>query len=557
MNRRIFVFIKAIHSALLIQMIHMGAQSLSNHKEHINKLNVFPVPDGDTGTNMNLSMQSGVKALQQAETEETSDILKVYVKGLLMGARGNSGVILSQLFRGFSDRLENQTEITATHFADALESGVETAYAAVTNPVEGTILTVAKDAAAKAKVVAATTDNLIVVMEAVIAEAEASLDRTPDLLPILKEVGVVDSGGKGLLVIYQGFLAALKGEEAIEVNEELTMNEQIEIEHDKAVQTFVDVSSIEFGYCTEFFVELDTAQQTEAPFDEDKFRNQLSEYGDSLLVAATDDVVKIHIHTEEPGKVMSLAQQYGELNKIDIENMRKQYDAIVEEATLGVEAEKEVAVITVALGSGLRDLMKSIGATTIIEGGQTMNPSTEDILQAIKQTNAKLTYVLPNNKNILMAAKQAEQLAEHSVVVLPAKTIPQGIAALFAFDADANQDENTANMQGAMDDVKTGLVTYATRDTVINGIEIQKNNYIAMNDDTIVATHADKEKAVEALLQQITDEDDEIITVFFGEDITEAEKTSLQQFAETEMTNFDMEYHVGNQPLYAYMLMVE
>lgn len=551
------MFIKAIHSALLIQMIHMGAQSLSNHKEHINKLNVFPVPDGDTGTNMNLSMQSGVKALQQAETEETSDILKVYVKGLLMGARGNSGVILSQLFRGFSDRLENQTEITATHFADALESGVETAYAAVTNPVEGTILTVAKDAAAKAKVVAATTDNLIVVMEAVIAEAEASLDRTPDLLPILKEVGVVDSGGKGLLVIYQGFLAALKGEEAIEVNEELTMNEQIEIEHDKAVQTFVDVSSIEFGYCTEFFVELDTAQQTEAPFDEDKFRNQLSEYGDSLLVAATDDVVKIHIHTEEPGKVMSLAQQYGELNKIDIENMRKQYDAIVEEATLGVEAEKEVAVITVALGSGLRDLMKSIGATTIIEGGQTMNPSTEDILQAIKQTNAKLTYVLPNNKNILMAAKQAEQLAEHSVVVLPAKTIPQGIAALFAFDADANQDENTANMQGAMEDVKTGLVTYATRDTVINGIEIQKNNYIAMNDDTIVATHADKEKAVEALLQQITDEDDEIITVFFGEDITEAEKTSLQQFAETEMTNFDMEYHVGNQPLYAYMLMVE
>lgn len=551
------MFIKAIHSALLIQMIHMGAQSLSNHKEHINKLNVFPVPDGDTGTNMNLSMQSGVKALQQAETEETSDILKVYVKGLLMGARGNSGVILSQLFRGFSDRLENQTEITATHFADALESGVETAYAAVTNPVEGTILTVAKDAAAKAKVAAATTDNLIVVMEAVIAEAEASLDRTPDLLPILKEVGVVDSGGKGLLVIYQGFLAALKGEEAIEVNEELTMNEQIEIEHDKAVQTFVDVSSIEFGYCTEFFVELDTAQQTEAPFDEDKFRNQLSEYGDSLLVAATDDVVKIHIHTEEPGKVMSLAQQYGELNKIDIENMRKQYDAIVEEATLGVEAEKEVAVITVALGSGLRDLMKSIGATTIIEGGQTMNPSTEDILQAIKQTNAKLTYVLPNNKNILMAAKQAEQLAEHSVVVLPAKTIPQGIAALFAFDADANQDENTANMQGAMEDVKTGLVTYATRDTVINGIEIQKNNYIAMNDDTIVATHADKEKAVEALLQQITDEDDEIITVFFGEDITEAEKTSLQQFAETEMTNFDMEYHVGNQPLYAYMLMVE
>lgn len=551
------MFIKAIHSALLIQMIHMGAQSLSNHKEHINKLNVFPVPDGDTGTNMNLSMQSGVKALQQAETEETSDILKVYVKGLLMGARGNSGVILSQLFRGFSDRLENQTEITATHFADALESGVETAYAAVTNPVEGTILTVAKDAAAKAKVVAATTDNLIVVMEAVIAEAEASLDRTPDLLPILKEVGVVDSGGKGLLVIYQGFLAALKGEEAIEVNEELTMNEQIEIEHDKAVQTFVDVSSIEFGYCTEFFVELDTTQQTEAPFDEDKFRNQLSEYGDSLLVAATDDVVKIHIHTEEPGKVMSLAQQYGELNKIDIENMRKQYDAIVEEATLGVEAEKEVAVITVALGSGLRDLMKSIGATTIIEGGQTMNPSTEDILQAIKQTNAKLTYVLPNNKNILMAAKQAEQLAEHSVVVLPAKTIPQGIAALFAFDSDANQDENTANMQGAMDDVKTGLVTYATRDTVINGIEIQKNNYIAMNDDTIVATHADKEKAVEALLQQITDEDDEIITVFFGEDITEAEKTSLQQFAETEMTNFDMEYHVGNQPLYAYMLMVE
>lgn len=551
------MFIKAIHSALLIQMIQMGAQSLSNYKENINKLNVFPVPDGDTGTNMNLSMQSGVKALKQAETEAASDVLKAYVKGLLMGARGNSGVILSQLFRGFSDRLTGQTEISAADFADALDNGVATAYAAVTNPVEGTILTVAKDAAAKGKEAAATTDNLIMVMEAVVAEAELSLARTPDLLPILKEVGVVDSGGKGLLVIYQGFLAALKGEKAVEVTEELTLNEQIEIEHDRAAQAFVDVSSIQFGYCTEFFVELDTKNQEVAPFDEEKFRNQLSEYGDSLLVAATDDVVKIHIHTEEPGKVMSLAQQYGELNKIDIENMRKQYDAIVEEQGAVIEEEKEVAVITVALGDGLKDLMESIGATTIIEGGQTMNPSTEDILQAIKQTNAKLTYVLPNNKNILMAAHQAQELAEYPVVVLPAKTIPQGIAALFAFDPEAEQTQNEANMQEAMDEVKTGLVTYATRDTVINGIEIKKNNYIAMNDDTIVATHTDKEKAVEALLQQITDEDDEIITVFFGEDVTEGEKTSLQQFAESELAEFDMEYHVGNQPIYAYMVMVE
>lgn len=535
-------------------MIQLGANNLANHKEIINQLNVFPVPDGDTGTNMNLSMQSGVKALQKVEDAEIPVMLEKYVTGLLMGARGNSGVILSQLFKGFQEALKTKDSINATDLAQALDMGVEKAYGAVTNPVEGTILTVAKDAATCAKKAAKTTSNLTEMMEQIVRASKDSLDETPELLPILKEVGVVDSGGKGLLVIYEGFLAALKDGELKTVHNEAEIDVQIKQEHDKAVQSLINGDSIEFGYCTEFFVEFTSDKLAQHPFDEDKFRHRLSEYGDSLLVASTEKLVKIHIHTEYPGKVMTIAQEYGDLMEIDIENMRKQHEALIQEPV--IEEEKETAIIAIAMGSGVQELLKSIGATTVLAGGQTMNPSTEDIVQAIEKTNAQKVYLLPNNKNILLAAKQAQALTERQVAVIPTKSIPQGIGALFAFDESKNLSENAANMTEALEDVKTGQVTYAIRDTVINGMNIEKNAYIGMNDDTIVSTNQDKSIVLEQLVDQLVTIDDEILTVFFGEGVTEAEIDQFKQHTEAKL-DIEIEYYVGNQPLYPYILMVE
>ncbi len=536
----------------------MGAQNLANYKEPINKLNVFPVPDGDTGTNMNLSMQSGVRAIQKAKEATLSSVLQAYVNGLLMGARGNSGVILSQLFKGFSDALQGKTEINSEDLAQALIKGVDVAYQAVTNPVEGTILTVAKDAAQRAKGLAGSEGDIIHLMAEILKEAQAALERTPDQLPILKEVGVVDSGGKGLVVIYEGFLAALMNKDIPEADQTVDIAERIAREHDKAVQGFVDPATIEYGYCTEFLLEFDHKKLADTPFQKDQFRNVLSEFGDSLLVAVTDDLVKVHIHTENPGKVMEIAQQYGDLNNIDIENMRKQYEEIVKaKKTTEQMEELDVAIIAVALGSGMKKMLLSIGATCIIEGGQTMNPSTEDILQAIKQTNAKETYVLPNNKNIFMAAKQAQALSEKSVVVLPAKSIPQGIAALFAFDDTGTMETNEQQMIAAMQGVKTGLITYATRDTVVNHLSIQKNAFIGMNDETIITTDENKVKTTQLLLEQLIDEDDEIVTVFFGEDVTEEEKLRVKHFAEETFADVEMEYHNGDQALYPFIIMIE
>src|SRR5699024_6686282 len=384
-----------INSSLLLRMIQLGANNLANHKETINQLNVFPVPDGDTGTNMNLSMQSGIRALQDMKEAEMPAILKQYVTGLLMGARGNSGVILSQLFKGFQEALETNENIDAEDFAKGLELGVEKAYGAVTKPVEGTIVTVAKAAADCANKSAQTTNDLTTFMEQIVDAAKTSLDQTPELLPVIKEVGVVDSGGKGLLVIYEGFLTALKDGELDASTDETDIDIQIEQEHDKAVQSLISADSIEFGYCTEFIVSFMPDKLKEHPFDEKQFRHQLSEYGDSLLVASTDDFVKMHIHTEYPGKVMNMAQNYGELTEIDIENMRHQHKALIQSEKVEEDTpEKEVALITVAIGDGMQEMLQSVGATSVITGGQTMNPSTEDIIQAIKKENAKIVYLL-------------------------------------------------------------------------------------------------------------------------------------------------------------------
>lgn len=548
--------LKNINSATFIQMVKMGANHLENNRELINTLNVFPVPDGDTGTNMNLSLSSGVQEITKKEELDLNTALTSFVRGLLMGARGNSGVILSQLFRGFAEQLKHKTELSGADLAEGLVSGVETAYQSVTEPVEGTILTVAKDAANKAKSLDTSSLDVIEVMEEVVAEAKASLNRTPDLLPVLKEVGVVDSGGKGLVVIYEGFLAALKGE-ALPENDNMDMTTLVDLEHERSVQSFIDKDSIEYGYCTEFFVEFDDTKMKNNPFNEAAFRSELSEYGDSLLVATDEDFVKIHIHTEYPGKVMTIGQKYGDLSKIDIENMRLQYENIVEEEQVDKQVEKEFGIVTVAMGEGLKEMFASIGATTIIEGGQTMNPSTEDLLQAVENTNATYTYIVPNNKNIVMAAEQVKSLTDKEVIIIPSRTIPQGISALFSFDGGQSKEENTESMLEAMEDVKTGSVTYAIRDTVINDIEIKKDSYMGMNDGSIVATDHEKINATINLLTKMIDEDDELVTVFYGEDVKEADIEALEEFATDKLDAVEVEFYAGNQPIYSFIIMVE
>src|SRR5699024_2077648 len=391
------------------KMIQLAEKHLLNNKDKINDLNVFPVPDGDTGTNMSLTMTSGLKEVSQISSDSISDVASAFSKGLLMGARGNSGVILSQIFRGFNAGLTKKEEVTPEELAEAFTNGVTMAYQAVTNPVEGTILTVAKDSAIIAKE-SNKTEDIIELMTKVTNEARRSLEYTPELLPILKEVGVVDSGGKGLLVIYEGFLAALTGDSIEDItSKEDNIDIKIKHEHEDSVQSFIDIGSIEHGYCTEFIVELDNEKLKSNSFKEQAYRTQLDEYGDSLLIAADEGLVKVHIHTEKPGDVMTLSQQYGDLMNIDIENMRKQYEAIIlEDTAKETQGEPvEVAKIVVSSGKGVNSMFESLGADYSIRGGQTMNPCTEDFLTAIEKVNAKKVDIFPNNKNIILSAKQA------------------------------------------------------------------------------------------------------------------------------------------------------
>ena len=384
------------------QMVLQGATHLANNAKTVDALNVFPVPDGDTGTNMNLSMTSGAKEVKNHVSDHIGKVAGALAKGLLMGARGNSGVILSQLFRGFAKAIEQKSEINSKEFAAALEAGVQTAYKAVMKPVEGTILTVAKDAAKRAVAVAKKEADIVVVMTEVLKEAKASLKRTPDLLPVLKEVGVVDSGGQGLVFVYEGFLAALKGETIAET-EALSMGQLVRTEHHRNVQSHLSADDIEFGYCTEFMVKFEQDKVAKHPFREETFRQDLSRFGDSLLVIADDEVVKVHIHAEQPGEVLTYAQRYGSLINIKIENMREQHANIVHQEMQPPKKQERIpyGIVAVAMGDGIAELFKSIGAHAVIEGGQTMNPSTEDIVKAIEEVNAQTVFVLPNNKNII------------------------------------------------------------------------------------------------------------------------------------------------------------
>ncbi|SET81248.1 hypothetical protein SAMN05216389_13121 [Oceanobacillus limi] len=543
------------------QMVLSGAHHLTNNAQKIDALNVFPVPDGDTGTNMNLSMTSGANEVKKISSENISEVAQSFSKGLLMGARGNSGVILSQIFRGFAKGMNNKATLSANDLATAFDSGVQTAYKAVMKPVEGTILTVAKDAAKEAVEIAKQETDIIVLMEKVLDEAKASLKRTPDLLPVLKEVGVVDSGGQGLVTVYEGFLAALKGEQLPETSDTVEMEEMVNAEHHKSAQDFMDTSEIEFGYCTEFMVKFEEDKIQENPFDEESFRNELSEHGDSLLVVSDDEIVKVHVHAEYPGNVLSIGQRFGSLINMKIENMREQHTAIVgdnDKPSRATPKEKvPYAIVTVAMGSGIKALFESLGATVVIEGGQTMNPSTQDIAEAVGRANAKNVLILPNNKNIIMAAEQAADLADDNVAVVPTKTIPQGISALLAFHPDENINANKNSMEAASSEVKTGQITYAVRDTQIDGINIENGNFMGIADGKIVATHQEKDETVKLLLNELISEDDEILTILQGEDVTDKEVEDLVAFIEETYEDVEVEVHQGNQPIYAYIFSVE
>ena len=546
-----------INGLVLAKMIDLGSKNLAKNAEKINSLNVFPVPDGDTGTNMNLSMSSGAKETAANVVENIGELGKSFSKGLLMGARGNSGVILSQLFRGMSQHIAGKSEIDAKEFAAAIQNGVSIAYKAIIKPVEGTILTVAREAAEAGVKAAENTTSIIEVMDAIYLEAQESLKRTPELLPILKEVGVVDSGGQGLVCVYQGFVAALKGEEieGLDTVETNVVDMQFEDDHD---MDFMSPEDIVYGFCTEFTVRLDKDKKE---FNEDKFREDMSKFGDSLLVISDSEYVKIHVHTETPGEVFNYGQQYGELIKIKSDNMREQHREVLrKQEAKQASAPKEVkeqAMISISMGAGLSKVLKSMGVDYIVEGGQTMNPSTEDIMKAIKEVNAKNIYIFPNNKNIQLAAKQAAELAEENVFVIESKTAPQGLAAVMVFNSQLSPEENFANMQEVLSTVSTLEVTHAVRDTNIEGVEIKKDQFMGIKDGKIVVSDLSLNTVLEELLEKSLDEDKEIVTLYLGEDSTDEYTDFLEELIENKYPDVEVELIESGQPVYPYIIGVE
>ncbi len=559
------VGLNRLDGVALSNMIANGAANLSQNADYVDSLNVFPVPDGDTGTNMNLTMTSGAKEVAAMNTSDIAEVSSKFARGLLMGARGNSGVILSQLFRGFGKAVEGKTELTTVDFAEALKRGVDTAYKAVMKPVEGTILTVAREAADEALLASESTSDFTEFMKRVIVEAKASLDRTPDLLPVLKEVGVVDSGGQGLLVIYEGFLASLEGKELEKPNTPV-MDALIEAEHHAhAAQGFMSTEDIEFGYCTEIMVRFQEDKLKDTPFNEDAFRNELSELGDSLLVVADEELLKVHVHVETPGEVITKGQRFGELVAVKIENMRQQHSTILEEEhganQHGIQqAEKPkapFAIVTVAMGEGVSELFRSLGAAHVIEGGQTMNPSTEDIVKAIESAHAEHVFIFPNNSNIIMAAEQAASVAPCGVSVIPTKTVPQGLAAAIAFNPEADVEMNEQAMKAAAATVKSGQVTYAVRDTSIDGVEIKKDEHMAIAEKKIVSSSPSSLEAAKRLVDALIDADDEIVTILTGEGSSASDVEALTSYIESVNDEIEIEVHDGKQPLYSYIFSVE
>lgn len=550
---------KTINAELLTKMFLAGAANLEAKKEFINELNVFPVPDGDTGTNMTLTIMSAAKEVSALSEPDMLSVSKAISSGSLRGARGNSGVILSQLLRGFTKEIREHKEIDVEILATACERATATAYKAVMKPKEGTILTVAKGAAEKARELAETTDDLEVFIEAVIEEAKNVLAKTPDMLPVLKEAGVVDSGGQGLLEVMNGAYDAFLGKEidysAIEASSGTTMVKP-------GAQAQAD---IKFGYCTEFII------MTEKEFtekDETEFKAYLESIGDSIVCVADDDIVKIHVHTNDPGLAIQKALTYGQLSRMKIDNMREEHQeklikeaeklAAEQKAAAPKEPRKSVGFIAVSIGSGMNEIFKELGVDYIIEGGQTMNPSTEDMLTAIDHVNADHIFILPNNKNIILAANQAQSLTkDKDILVIPTRTVPQGITAVINYMPDADVDTNEEAMLEGIKAVKTGQVTYAVRDTHIDDKEIHEGDIMGIGDDGILSVGPSVEGSVKEMLEIMADEDTELISLYYGEDVQEEDAERLAEEIADLYPDADVDMHSGGQPIYYYVLSVE
>ena len=551
-----------ITTSLFQEMVQAASTRLNKQAEYVNSLNVFPVPDGDTGTNMGMTIENGAKEVADKSASTVGEVAAIFANGLLMGARGNSGVITSQLFRGFSQSVKGKDELDGQALALAFQSGVEVAYKAVMKPVEGTILTVSRGAAIGAKKKAEATNDAVEVMKAALEGAKAALAKTPDMLPVLKEVGVVDSGGQGLVFIYEGFLSALTGEYIASEDFQATpatMTEMINAEHHKSVAGHVATEDITFGYCTEIMVALKQGPTYVKDFDYDEFRNYLNELGDSLLVVNDDEIVKVHVHTEDPGLVMQEGLKYGSLVKVKVDNMRNQHEAQLEKEEKAIKPaeEKEYAIIAVVAGDGLAEIFKAQGVDYIISGGQTMNPSTEDFIKAVDQVNARNIIFLPNNKNIFMAAQSAAEVLEQPTTVIETRTLPQGLTSLLAFDSGKTIEENHERMTAALSDVISGSVTTAVRDTTIDGLEIHENDNLGMVDGKILVSNPDMLTTLKATFAKMLDEDSEIVSIYIGEDGDEELANGLAQDLMEEYEDLEVEIHQGNQPVYPYIFSVE
>jgi len=541
---------KILNANQFKEMLVSAANNLSNYKQEVDALNVFPVPDGDTGTNMTLTITSGVKAISEKEYAKVSDVAKDFSRGLLMGARGNSGVILSQIFRGLSNGLKDFENVDAQEFCYALLDARDVAYKAVMKPVEGTILTVVRETSEALSTQVSVDDDFESALEKAMVEAEKSLENTPNLLPVLKEAGVVDSGGFGLVRVFEGMLYYIKGN-------------PIEIGSSQEVfdSAGVDVEHSEFGYCTEYILQLDEDKAKKNNFKEETLKLALSKIGDSIVVVNDEDLVKVHVHTLVPGRALDLGQKYGEFLTLKIENMQEQHQEIIGQGVKEESKEpKEMALIAVCAGTGIADLFRDHGCDYVIEGGQTMNPSTEDFANAINELNAKNVIILPNNSNIIMAAEQTVDLFDDiNIKVVPTKTIPQGLSSSLMYSDQNTLEDNFDDMIDIIDEVKTGEITYAVRKTTMNGVDINEGDYIAITSKEIVKATTDRFECLKALLEKTVDEDNEILTVLVGasEDVSEEELEQVKDYIEEEYPEIDADFVRGNQPVYSYIIGVE
>lgn len=552
---------KIINGHQLKQMIISGANNLFNCYPEIDALNVFPVPDGDTGTNMNLTMTSGSKEVKNIDTSNIYEVAKTFSRGLLMGARGNSGVILSQIFRGFAMGLEGKKEANCYDFADALISAKDVAYKAVMKPVEGTILTVIRESSVALKNYVDELEkpiNIEECMQYLLDEAVNSLNRTPELLPVLKEVGVVDSGGAGLIKVLEGFISALNNRV---IEREQATIQQAEVQT-PSISAQSKIENEEFGYCTEFIMQLSPEKEGKKNFVSSRFKSVLENHGNSIVVVQDDDIVKVHIHTMKPGNIFNYAQQFGEFVTLKVENMQLQHSNLAEKEKTTTETtepqeKKKYGIISVSVGEGLNQMFKELRVDEIVSGGQTMNPSTEDFVEAINRINAENIFILPNNSNIVMAATQASQVVEGvNCKVIPTKTIPQGMVACMMFNPYGDLDENFEQMCEAIDGIKTGQVTFAIKDTNINGIEIKENHFMGLNGKNIVTCKEDKVDATITLLETMIDEDSEIVTLIAGEDAKEDETKKIVDYL-SEKYPVEVDVKLGMQPVYSYIIGVE